>query len=519
MSPIAIGSKIAQMGGYSTSFNLGISKISTSAILGSGLLSAAKLTGYAGVTAEDKSWTGKARNILNAGTAVAVVSNAVVPCALTTAMVTAALALGAIANIGSGIKQIRNGWESSKKKNWREVSEGIVSTGLGAIQLHAFFREMVSEKEFQSPIKKSDEPPSQDKQSAVLEQCPVEEFPTQQQAKMSYNATYPESFSQLKNTHHISTSQKEDIPDFLKWTDRPKDVQECVDRSFNSLARDTNSVWGYNGIYPGPNGICRVNEYHLIKKIIQQSTDGRKDFYALDIGSGNFGWIKGFSDYINSQTDLPKDVTVHLIGTRGEKFDGPALTTEGRTKIYRLGGFKIEELTKAFPQHHLDLMNKIDVITSRWSFRHFCDPVGTFIQTYNFLRPKTGVLMTDGFFFKTPSTTPETYTEQMIDLFSATKAPFVLRYYSEGRSLDHFLLQRPDELPMQLSIKYAGITGIGREYQINSHSITGFDRDLQDLSMPNVSIKQMEGDFHTNNPDFYNQLVGDKILCPKLSCR
>jgi len=203
--------------------------------------------------------------------------------------------------------------------------------------------------------------------------------------------------------------------------------------------------------------MCSIDEYALMKNVIQQAPTTQKDFYALDIGSGKFD---GLGSYIEKQTDLPKEITVHIIGIRDEKYLEDKIIETDRCKIYKLGTFKIEELFTHFKEQALDIENKVDLIISRWCFRHLVDPVGTFSQAYNLLRPKSGFLLTDGFLFLQENDNVKTvnFNEKMIQLFLDTTAPFLLRVFNSGHSLNHFILKRPDETPCQLPMNYLVLT-------------------------------------------------------------
>ena len=262
----------------------------------------------------------------------------------------------------------------------------------------------------------------------------------------------------------------------LNWTQRPTAVQEEISDSFEGLIHQKVCQWG---LFNGSDGynLCGVDEYALMKRIILEAPKEQKEFYALDIGAGNFQWGKGLAEYLNRQPDLPKDIKVHIIGIRGERNLEEREIQLDRYTLYNLGAFKIEELFEEFRKQGFELENKLDLVVSRWTFRHLVDPLGTFVQTYNLLRPGTGFLLLDGFFFlHEEDKDPEAGNKNMLQLFLDTKAPFLTQHWNDTRSLNRFLLKRPDAAPCSLPMSYIGLERVPEGYQIGSGYITRFRR-------------------------------------------
>ena len=184
------------------------------------------------------------------------------------------------------------------------------------------------------------------------------------------------------------------------WSQRSKSVNDDIDHSFEKLVKQSTSGWGtFNG--SSDYTILGVDEQVLMKRIIKEAPKEQKEFYVLDIGAGNFQWSKSLADYLDKQTDLPEDIKIHIIGVRGESYFGDRIVETNRCKIYNLGAFKVEELFEQFKKEGLNLQNNVDLAISSWCFRHLNDPVGTFAQTYDLLRPKSGIFLFDGFFYLT----------------------------------------------------------------------------------------------------------------------
>lgn len=289
-------------------------------------------------------------------------------------------------------------------------------------------------------------------------------------------------------------------PHYLDWTQRPSAIRTSISEAFDQLVYKEESDWFYNG--SKKYRICKVDEHALMKKIIQQAPSTQKDFYVLDIGAGKFQWSKSLADYLEKQADISKDIKVHILGVRGEKYLGDRIVETALCKIYNLGAFKIEELFAKFKKQELDIENKLDLIVSKWCFCHLVDPVGTLTQTYNLLRPKTGFLLMDGFMFLQEkdnllTTDPNS---RLIQLFSDITAPFLTQFHSTFSDLNHFILQRSDNIPCQLPMTYLDAEqALG--YQIQSERVTRFSRRAQ------KEDKEISSELSD-----YNNLYGNQIL-------
>jgi hypothetical protein len=154
---------------------------------------------------------------------------------------------------------------------------------------------------------------------------------------------------------------------------------------------------------------------------------------------------------------------------------------------YKIGAFKIEEISQELKDLKknrgldLDLENKVDVCTSSWCFRHLADPLGTYAQTYNLIRPQIGFFFVDGFFFvyENEILSGQTGDHHMTQLFLDTHAPFMTTYSALMKSLNHFVLRRPDERSCQFPMEYIGVQEAGYGYQIGSNCVTEFKRAAQ----------------------------------------
>lgn len=268
----------------------------------------------------------------------------------------------------------------------------------------------------------------------------------------------------------------------LSWEDRPDFIQDRIEKRFEVLTKCPRSSWGLfngNSVY----GLCKINEQLLLKTIIQNAPLKQRNFYVVDIGAGDFQWGKALANYINSDPDIRDDITVHVFNLRGESYFHKKLIETDRCKIYNLGSFKVEEIFEEFKKNGFDLEGKVDLAVSSWCFRHLVDPVGTFVQTYNLLRPESGFLMVDGFFFvcKDDDINSVDYNDKMVQLFLSTQSEFLCRYEDMHNSLNQFILRRTNASSCHIPMNYADLKEVyGRNHGLTK-DITVFDKITEDL--------------------------------------
>jgi ankyrin repeat protein len=247
-----------------------------------------------------------------------------------------------------------------------------------------------------------------------------------------------------------------------------------------------------------------VDEYELMKKIIQQAPPEQKEFWALDIGAGNFEWSAGLANYLEKQSDFPKDIRVHILGVRGESFGEPREVSTGRCTVYNLGAFKVEKIFDAFRKRGFELENKLDLAVTHWCFRHLVDPTGTFIQIFNLLVPGRGFFLLDGFYFLDEKTALENWdgNQAMTQLLVDTKVPFLTRFYNSSRSLNQFILQRPNADTCRLPMSYIGYEYVSDLWQVGFHNVvTRFKREPKEGDLTEVNLSR----------NYWN-LYGDKKM-------
>ncbi len=297
------------------------------------------------------------------------------------------------------------------------------------------------------------------------------------------------------------------------WKGRTEEINSRISYAFNRIVSDTASIWGkFNG--SDTYQIGGIKEHKLMRKIIQEAPPECKHFYALDIGAGNYQWGRALAKYLNAKKDIPQDVTIHIIGIRGEtNLDKPA-TKLGQCILYQYGAFQIETLEDELQKRGLQLANKVDLVVSRWCLRHLVDPLGTFTQAYDLLRPKTGHLLLDGFIFlyeNEQMSRSLNFNSRMIRLCLETRAPFVTFDPTDPPSLNHFVVNKPNAHPCHVQKQYLGSESVDQKfYQIGSETVTRF-KAPQENEGPTLLLNAGDYDYR-GDKGLYERLRQNGLL-------
>jgi len=288
---------------------------------------------------------------------------------------------------------------------------------------------------------------------------------------------------------------------------RPTRVQRKVDTTFNGLKRIEGSSWGMNGSHTYD--LCGIKECELLQSIIRSAPISQKDFYVMDVGAGNFALSQALEDYVNKHIrPIRPDITVHIIGVRGEKNSGPVITRIGNCVRYDVGAFKVENMEEEFRRLNLPGYGQIDLAFSAWTLRHLVDPVGTFQQVCNSLRTGTerpGFFLFDGFFFEQGDDPKvEMGNRNMIQLLIDTKCHFLMKntFRQNSRGLNEFVLCKTTEVTLPL--RYRNVKQDKDLSQVHSKCITQFTR-----TAPRDEILAVREIFYS---EVAENLCGDKKL-------
>lgn len=267
----------------------------------------------------------------------------------------------------------------------------------------------------------------------------------------------------------------------LHWSDRPETLKEQIKKSYQTIINNNPNDWYCSGS-GGTYNMCTISEFELIKQRILNDYPERKEFYVMDLGSGFFGFVNELSHNIDSSAELPDDITVHVLGVRGERH----VTDEGNVDIqrsrrcisYKLGAFAIENLLEELKKLNLSYPGTFDLIVSKMTSCHLHDPLGTFAQAYYVLRPGTGMYIGQGWWYLQNN---EHISEiqygtiaNMKWLLQQTGAPYLIQGSNDLKIPHSFIIKKNSaDVECTIPLSYGGFAC--HDYSIQgSHLITRF---------------------------------------------
>lgn len=330
---------------------------------------------------------------------------------------------------------------------------------------------------------------------------------------------------------HQLTKRTTDISKPLDWRDRPVELQNLVDITFNLYRQRNVKEWRYQG--DKTYSLCGINEFELIKSIIKSHPD-RKTFTFMDIGAGDFSLGRHVVKSINNDAEIPNDVIVHMVSLTAEQNSHSVSRTEGKCKIYEFCSFKIECLESEFKIiqqiFDVDFTNQCDAIFTRWCLYHLVDVIGTLVQIFNLLRPTTGLLLADGFKYSLceDNFEEETFKKNFFTILLATQAPFIidgltndgtnpLTYDSFGKGdpeivFNHFVLRRPCEKRCELPLSY-NILYKRTNIAVDVLSMTGFKAQAALPSVKNINyIPSYSTHYYSGDQTLFDDLNRHRLV-------
>lgn len=250
------------------------------------------------------------------------------------------------------------------------------------------------------------------------------------------------------------------------WGERPPKLNSFIQERFDILKLQSNSNWGlFNG--EDSYGICgvEINELFVLN-LAKNLPLGQKKCYILDIGAGNFQCGDYLAKKINEL--CKSDMKFKIISVRGEEYLGPEKEKTGKCTIVKLGKFKVENIFAEFKKRNMKLVNKIDLAFSSQCMHHLCDSPGTFLQTYELLKPGKGIFASTGFYFNCflNEQNPEEKLEScyafnwfhMFFILNGTGSKFLLKNLEHNSDAQTaFILQRNDDQNCPLDLEYLGV--------------------------------------------------------------
>lgn len=299
---------------------------------------------------------------------------------------------------------------------------------------------------------------------------------------------------------------------YLDWQQRPFNLQIQIEYAWNNIKLNQNSNWGrYNG--DKSYNLCHINEFLLLKSIVSKQ-EHAKHFFILDIGAGNFQFADALSQAILDDVDISSEINFHIISLRGEMPVYPEYTQVGKCHMYYLGHIQIENLGYELKKHGLNLKHQIDIIVSRWSLRHLADPLGTFLQAYELLKPQTGLMLFDEFYFLRNHQLKHWHQSQsLLSLLWETQTPFLMFQPADHQLPSHFIIKKPSSSPLQLNWSYQDIELIACCYDIASLTVTRFNSpNFKEVALEKTPSMHLSGDLN-----LYHELKNTNCLNQSLS--
>lgn len=244
--------------------------------------------------------------------------------------------------------------------------------------------------------------------------------------------------------------------DYFDWRKRPPELESMIDRAFDYISRQSLEMWGVMGMRNYD--LCEIDAHKLISQMILEAPLDQKDFYVLDIGCGNGAWLKELKKHLdNALGSKRQDMRIHLIGVGGENLSGVDPIPSTRCTIHIFGQFKIENLQQELEKRGLKLAKQIDAAVSHFCLFHLCDPLGTFMQAYELLRPQRGYILFDGFSMQSPNRRLSGHpliADTLVAVINQLNAPFLIARRNEYR---YSMVLRKADGESQLTVHYDGI--------------------------------------------------------------
>ncbi len=118
----------------------------------------------------------------------------------------------------------------------------------------------------------------------------------------------------------------------------------------------------------------------------------------------------------------------------------------GLCTLYELSAFPIEILSEKLAElGYLDMLaDKVDLTVAAYTLVHLIDPIGSFLQIYDLMRPSQGIILVQNFFALGGH--DDSHVQNLI---ATTKLEFFTRY---GTST--YAFRRESEQPGQFSYTY-----------------------------------------------------------------
>lgn len=356
----------------------------------------------------------------------------------------------------------------------------------------------------------------------------------------------------MPNKHHYVSET--DLSLLLDWRDRPESVKQAIAQAYENLGKLSSSTWTFNGD-KSTYDLMDIDEYALLKSMILSAYPEQKIFNVLDVGAGNFTVNSKLLEKLQSDNSIPTDVWVHLIGVRAEGLSDDSeeintrktagffrhaeptksfrVKTAGHFTQYDIGQFQIENMIPEFERLRregfpIELSTaQIDLCLSRFTLIHLVDPLGTFLQIYELLKPGKGRLLSDGFYFSLPDEDdprlPGKSDNYLLEsgffnyeikanmnlywLLNVLHIPFLMNGISQSGSLNQFIIQKPNQKPLWAPLSYTGLKRHPTYLSRTPNVMASFRKLSHDMTINDVYV-QLNNNV-TGSAELFNELKKD----------
>ena len=276
----------------------------------------------------------------------------------------------------------------------------------------------------------------------------------------------------------------------LDWRKRPQSIQTYIKDKHIGNRHSFSPPLQEDSLSTNAHIFCQMDPLLVVKSIILEAPKMQTTFFFLNLDVEDFStnWTRRAIDVLKTQKDLPTDIVVYFISTCARFCSSKTNNRDGIFYLYEFDHFPLEYVRDALQRQGLFLDNEIDAVFTKKRLVKAVDPVGTCAQLYNLLRPKTGLLFGDEFYFNIEGNSSmdgdEIFPYHM-SLFRDLGAPFILK-----RSLDpdtsclDFVLCRKDEKPCRLPMSYHDLERISPNPNLTSAAVSVFKYTLNWNSHP-----------------------------------
>lgn len=260
-----------------------------------------------------------------------------------------------------------------------------------------------------------------------------------------------------------------------------------------TLKKKSRWLWNGSPLYRA----CYTNEHMVLLQTIIDNPE-QKIFYVVDVGSGDHRWVDATAAFINEQVkqgNIPRDVTVNIIGLTGETYENVKAQSVGNCVIHKHSQVKLEEFEIEFDK--IDSLKgvKFDLAMCNMTLRHLVDPVRTYLSIRNRMKAQRYFFF-ERFYFLYENQDPIKYInnlsplEHMLALLVDIGDPFL--FESSGATSAHasqrFVVKTTDKMVNELPMSYVSLEPVEGSSWFNSivNSLTVFKKVSPDKKLSHI---------------------------------